>query len=132
MMSVKIPESERAIPWVQSLTRLIQEQKRVIQEQAGVIQEQKRVIQEQAGVIQEQKRVVQAQTEEITQLKTTVQELRDEIARLKKTPKRPKFRPGRPTTKGKHKSSSCPAHDQSPAKALTQKKKGTRSLGLTY
>ena len=108
-MPVEIPESKRDIPWVQSLTRLIQEQ-------AGVIQEQKRGVQEQAGVIQ-------AQAEEITQLKTTVQELRDEIARLKKTPKRPKFRPGRPTKKGNQKPTSDPAHDQSPVEASTQKVK---------
>ena len=94
-MSVKIPESERDIPWVQSLTRLIQEQARIIQ----------------------------AEAEEITQLKTTVQELRDEIARLKKTPKRPKFRPGRPTKKGNQKPTSDPAHDQSPVEASTQKVK---------
>ena len=75
----------------------------------------------QKNKIREQARVIQAQAEEITQLKTTVQELRDEIARLNKTPKHPKFRPGRPTTKGKHKASSDPSHDQSPVEASNQK-----------
>ena len=59
----------------------------------------------------------------MTQLKTTVQELRDEIARLKKAPKRPEFRPGRPTKKGNQKPTSDPSHNQSPVEGSTQRVK---------
>lgn len=61
-----IPSELQKAPWLKSITDLVQQQARVIQEQA----------------------------EQIAALKKTVQELQDEIARLKKMPKRPKFRPG--------------------------------------
>lgn len=51
-------------------------------------------IQQIIGLLQEQTKRIQEQTEEIVALKQTVQEQKDEINRLKKMPKRPKFRPG--------------------------------------
>lgn len=61
-----IPSELQAAPWLKTIVNFLQEQARMIQEQA----------------------------EQITVLKKTVQELRDELARVKKMPKRPKFRPG--------------------------------------
>lgn len=79
MTQMKIPENQKAVPWVQTLVSLIQEQAKTIQ----------------------------AQAEQISQLKTTVQELRDEIARLKNTPKRPKFRSsGKSRSPGNHSNQS--------------------------
>jgi len=45
-------------------------------------------------LLQEQAKVLQEQAEQIAALKQTVQEQKDELARLRKMPKRPKFRPG--------------------------------------
>ncbi len=70
---LRIPSEIQTAPWLKSIVNLLQEQSRIIQQQARTIQEQ---------------------TEQITVLKKTVQELKDEITRLTKTPKRPKFRPG--------------------------------------
>ena len=62
----RIPSELQAAPWLKTIVDFLQEQTRVIQEQA----------------------------EQITVLKKMMQELQDEITRLKKMPKRPKFRPG--------------------------------------
>ena len=56
----------QAIPWIQNLVALLQEQNQRIQKQ----------------------------TEEIAALKKTIQEQKDEINHLKNMPKRPKFQPG--------------------------------------
>lgn len=68
-----IPPELHTAPWLKSIVNLLQEQSKIIQEQA----------------------------EQITSLKKTVQELKDEIARLTKAPKRPKFRPGGGDPKGR-------------------------------
>jgi hypothetical protein len=68
-----IPPELQTVPWLKTIISLLQEQVRIIQEQA----------------------------EQITVLKKTVQELRDEVARMKKMPKRPKFRPGGGDPKGR-------------------------------
>lgn len=96
MMPTKIPESQRTVPWVQSLILFTQEQAKVLREQTKALGEQAKTI--------------QAQAEQISQLKITVQALRDEIIRLKKTPKRPKFRP--PGKKSSEGSGNQNTHDR--------------------
>lgn len=68
-----IPEDLQNAPWLQSIIGLLQTQTKQIHEQAKLIQKQ---------------------AEQISVFKQTVQDLKDEIARLTNTPKRPKFRPG--------------------------------------
>lgn len=68
-----IPTELQAAPWLKTIVDFLNEQARIIQEQA----------------------------EHITVLKKTVQELRDELSRVKKMPKRPKFRPGGGDPKGR-------------------------------
>lgn len=95
MTHLDIPENQQTLPWVQSLLRFIEEQRRVIQEQ----------------------------TEQITALKTTVQELRDEIIKLKNTPKRPKFRPSKAPPQAKGKNTSAPEAHQASRNAIPKKSK---------
>ena len=102
-----IPHDLQSIPWIQNLVTMLQEQSRVIQEQA----------------------------EEIAALKKTVQEQKDEINRLKKMPTRPILRPKKGNSKersgkpdsNKNKDGSDFGNDISPKK-IREEKHGEKRL----
>lgn len=112
-----IPEDQKALPWVHSITRLIQEQNQMIEDLSQKNRELKHAN-------HELKHAIQEQAEEISSLKEILQKLRDEIARLKNTPKRPRFRPSTapPRDKNKNKSASGSPQNVSPSQGQTSKR----------